>query len=273
MHKIDPVQHCDAIKSHRLNTFAKVATAFRRSYRLTRLVTHIGAGLSIVSLLFPRYDVSQREQRIRLWSIQLNRLLGIEVRIYGQPPCPGEQTLLLSNHVSWFDVFAINSVSTARFVAKSEVRNWPLIGRLCEGTGTLFIERENKRDAIRANHEIRTALQTGHKVAIFPEGTTSDGMSLKPFRSSLLQPAIDCQSPIQPIYLRYVDAQGRPSTAAAYIDDISFGASLWKLLGTKNLSIELHYLPALPAAEHTDRQGLSRQLEACIRAQHSLFIQ
>lgn len=246
-----------------------MATAFRRAYRLTRLITHISAGLSIITLLFPRYDASQREQRIRRWSIQLNRLLGIEVRVYGQPPTFGEQALLLSNHVSWFDVFAINSASTARFVAKSEVRNWPLIGRLCAGTDTIFIEREKKRDAIRANNEIREALQTGHKVAIFPEGTTSDGLSLKPFRSSLLQPAIDSQSPIQPIYLRYVDAKGHPSTAAAYIEDISFGASLWKLLGTQNLAIELHYLPALPATEYFDRQELSRRLEACINTRHN----
>lgn len=219
-------------------------------------------------MFFPRYSMAQRQCQIKRWSCKLNQVLGIKVITFGQPPGSSDQTLLLSNHISWFDVFAINSVSTARFVAKSEVKNWPLVGRLCKGSGTLFVERDRKQDAIRANLEIKAALQAGQQVAIFPEGTTSNGLSLKPFRSALLQPAIDCQAPIQPIYLRYLGANGQLSTAAAYIDDISFGASLWKLLGTKDLSIELHYLPLQSVSEDMDRRTLSHQLESVIRSHH-----
>lgn len=245
-----------------------IANSFRRSYRFVRLVTHIGVGLGTIGMFFPRYSTAQRQCKIKRWSCKLNQVLGIKVITFGKPPGCSDQTLLLSNHISWFDVFAINSVSTARFVAKSEVKNWPLVGHLCKGSGTLFVERDRKQDALRANLEIKTALQAGQQVAIFPEGTTSNGMSLKPFRSALLQPAIDCQAPIQPIYLRYLGADGQQSTAAAYIDDISFGASLWKLLGTKDLSIELHYLPLQPVGENMDRRTLTRQLESVIRSHH-----
>lgn len=181
--------------------------------------------------------------------------------------------MLLANHISWFDIFALNSVSTARFVAKSEVARWPAIGRLCKGTGTLFIDRESRRDTVRMNKEISSAIAAGHQVAVFPEGTTSDGRSLNPFRSSLLQPAIDCRAAIQPVYLRYVDSNGLPSTTTAYFDDISFGASLWRILGGKGITAELHYLSPVVITELDDRHNITRQIELSIRTKHESLTQ
>lgn len=244
----------------------KVATGIRRCQRMIRIAAHVSSGLCTVSLRFPRYGQTQRDQRINRWSYRLTEMLGLHVKVCGIPPESGQRTLILANHISWVDIFALNAVSTARFVAKSEVGSWPLIGRLCRGTGTLFIERGNKRDTVRLNHEIVAALEADQNIAVFPEGTSSDGTSLRPFRSSLLQPAIVCQTIIQPVYLRYVDASGGLSRTAAYCDDISFGTSMWNLLAGKDITVELHYLEPISATSSDDRRELTNSIEARIRA-------
>lgn len=246
----------------------KVANGIRRCQRMIRIAAHLSSGLGTVSLLFPRYGQMQRNRQVNRWSYRLTRILGLHIKVCGTPPKATQQALILANHISWVDIFALNAISTARFVAKSEVGSWPLIGRLCKGTGTLFIERSNKRDTARLNHEIIAALQAGQNIAVFPEGTSSDGTSLHPFRSSLLQPAIACQTTIQPVYLRYLDATGNPSRAAAYCDDISFGASMWKLLASKGITVELHYLEPMTVACTDDRRELTKQIEAQIRGKH-----
>lgn len=244
----------------------KFVTSIRRSLRILRIAAHVICGLCTVTLRFPRYDQAQRDLRISRWSSQLTEMLGLRVKIHGIPPKSGQRTLILANHISWVDIVALNAISTARFVAKSEVGHWPLIGRLCRGTGTLFIERNNKRDTARLNHEIVAALEAGQNIAVFPEGTSSDGSALRPFRSSLLQPAIDCQTTIQPVYLRYVDAYGSFCCAAAYCDDISFGASMWKLLAEKGITAELHYLEPISVSGSDDRRALANDIQTHIRA-------
>jgi len=252
-------------RTKRSQLWNHIATPLRRGLRFAGLVAHVSIGLGIITFRFPRYTDLQRRLRIQRWAAQLNKLLGIRVIVHGQPPLGDRAALLLANHVSWFDIFALNSVRMARFVAKSDVKSWPVIGRLCHGTGTLFIERKRKQDTLRANLEIATCLREGHLIAVFPEGTTSDGMSLKPFRSSLLQPAVDNNCEIRPVYLRYLDANGHPSTLAAYHDNTSFGRSLWQLLGARGLTIELHYLPSVTPDGNKDRRTLTRQIENAMR--------
>lgn len=233
------------------------------------LAWHISIGLSVVTILFPFYPADRRRYKIGNWSGKLNRLLGVQVCVHGDAPKANDNALLLSNHISWLDIFALNAVHTTRFVAKSEVKTWPIIGRLCKKTGTLFIERNKKQDTLRTNQEISAALSDGGLIAIFPEGTTSDGNTLKPFRSSLLQPAIDSLATIQPVYLRYLEADGQRSSAAAYCDDITLGASLWKLLGMQGLSVEIHYLPQIAVTPNDDRRTLTKQIENDIRTLHN----
>ena len=120
-------------------------------------------------------------------------------------PRPGA-TLLLANHISWLDIVAIHAVAPqARFVSKADVLAWPLLGWLIKGAGTLFIERERKRDALRVLHQVAEALKAGDTVAVFPEGTTGDGATLLPFHANLLQAAIATGTPVQRVALRYSD--------------------------------------------------------------------
>ncbi len=243
----------------------------RRWLRTFRFGVHVLEALLTIALVFPFMENARRKQRIQHWSKRLMRLLGIEVRVFGDRIANSGAVMTLSNHVSWLDIFALNSIEAARFVAKSEVAGWPLIGRLCKGTGTIFAQRNNKRDAARVNHELVMALQKGEHVAMFPEGTSTDGLSLKAFRSPLLQSAIDTEAVIQPAYLRYANMNGTPSRLAAYCDDISFGESLVKILGSRGLCIEIHYLDAVMAQCADDRRMLMRSIEQQIRHRHDSF--
>jgi len=200
-------------------------------------------------------------QRVRRWSVRLLRSLGIELRSSGTPH-PGP-LLVVANHVSWLDIVAINAVHPARFVSKADVRAWPLIGWLVACAGTLFIERERKRDALRVVHQVAAALKAGEIVAVFPEGTTSDGRGLLPFHANLLQAAISTETPVQPVVLRFADSSTAFSPAAAYVGDTSLVQSLWWIVMARGLQANLLWSPAEPSAG-IERRVLSERLRGQI---------
>ncbi|HEX2540861.1 MAG TPA: lysophospholipid acyltransferase family protein, partial [Caldimonas sp.] len=176
----------------------------RAALRLARAVAHGVQGLCVVLFVFPRLDEPARHERIRRWSLALLQSLGIRLEATGEPARGG--SLLVANHVSWLDIMAIHAVAPhARFVSKADVKGWPLVSRLVDSAGTLYLQRERKRDALRVVHAMASALQGGDTVAIFPEGTTSTGHTLLPFHANLLQAAIATATPVQPVALRYSD--------------------------------------------------------------------
>jgi len=165
----------------------------------------------------------------------------------------------VSNHVSWLDILVINAVHPVRFVSKADVRAWPLIGWLVACAGTLFIERERKRDALRVVHQVAEALKEGQTVALFPEGTTSLGDGLLPFHANLLQAAIATATPLQPVALAFADADHDPSPAAAYVGDTHLLASLWAIVTAADLRARVQWLSP-EAAGHADRRLLAQHL-------------
>ena len=236
----------------------------RAGWRLARAVLHIGHGLLIAVVMFPRFDAAQRQRRVQWWSVKLLRVLGVEPSAEGQFR-PGPK-LLVANHVSWLDIIVIHSVCPqARFVSKADVRHWPALGRLAEVAGTLFIERERKRDAVRVVHQIAAALQAGDTVAVFPEGTTSDGHALLPFHANLLQAAISANVPVQPIALRFADATAPISAAAPYIGDTTLLESLSAVVLAEGLTVRVTVLGAEPC-EHADRRVLADHVREQIGA-------
>lgn len=268
--KADPDQHKTAqTRLTAEQALSAISSVVCWAVRSVVLAAHVAAGFGIVKLFFPHYSREIRGIHIQRWSGKLIRILGLRIEVYGSAPSSSKPTLILANHISWLDVFVLNTISVARFVAKSEVASWPLVGQLCKGTGTLFIERHNKRDTTRMRMLIAEALQQGEHIALFPEGTSSDGTAIKPFRSSLLQPALDCQSQVQPVYLRYRDTHGHISTAAAYCDEVTFGSSLWRLISSKGITVELHFLPVIHTLPSDDRRNLSHQIEMRIRSIHT----
>ncbi|HEY0857093.1 MAG TPA: lysophospholipid acyltransferase family protein [Albitalea sp.] len=232
-------------------------------WRIARALVHLLHGALLCALVFPFLAPAQRQRRVGWWSSRMLRMLGIALTSGGTPR--GGATLVVANHVSWLDILAINAVQPARFVSKADVRGWPLIGWLVACGGTLFIERERKRDALRVVHQVAQALQQGHVVAVFPEGTTSEGHGLLPFHANLLQAAISTGTPIQPVALRFSDAGNVVSAAAPYVGDTHLLRSLWMVVTARGLHVRLRWLPATDS-RHADRRALALLLRQQIHA-------
>jgi 1-acyl-sn-glycerol-3-phosphate acyltransferase len=228
------------------------------AWRLARALAHLLHGLALMKLRFGSLDAAGRYQRIQWWSAKLLRLLGIGLTVTGTPR-PGA-TLLVANHVSWLDIAVIHAAAPqARFVSKADVRHWPVIGRLVAGAGTLFIERENKRDALRVVHQMADALRAGDTVAVFPEGTTGAGRELLAFHANLLQAAIATGTPAQPLVLRF-HQPGQPFSAAAeFLGETTLAQSMWRMASAQRLQVELQWLDAEGTA-HADRRALAAHL-------------
>lgn len=240
-------------------------TGLARLLQFARLLGHLLAGMLTILLLFRFLDREEREKRIVRWAAKLLSLAGLRARIVGRPPrIRGEGALIVANHVSWLDIQAVHGVLPARFIAKSEVRDWPMIGWMAEQTGTLFLGRGSRTEAARMNKQMAALLAAEECLALFPEGTTTDGSHVLPFYPSLLQPAIDAGAKIWPLVIRYLDRHGHPTTVPAYHGDLTLLDSLLRILRVPGMSVELHFLPPLTTAGR-QRRELSKQLETAIR--------
>ncbi|MDP1901664.1 MAG: lysophospholipid acyltransferase family protein [Rubrivivax sp.] len=230
-------------------------------WRLSRSVWHVLWGMVLVMSL-PQRSAAGRHEVIRRWSAGLVRRLGATLQVSGTPR-PGA-TLIVANHVSWLDSAAIHAAAPhARFVSKADVLRWPLLGRLARGGGTLFIERERKRDALRVVHAMAAALQAGDTVAIFPEGTTGAGPEPLPFHANLLQAAIATATPVQPVVLRFADEHLPFSPAAAFVGTATLAQSVWRVVSARGLRVHVELLPAVATA-HADRRALAAHLRELI---------
>jgi 1-acyl-sn-glycerol-3-phosphate acyltransferase len=237
--------------------------AVRALWRLVGLVLHALFGAVICAAVFPFITMPRRMQIVGWWSALMLRRLGITLHSSGRPQ-PGP-LLLVANHISWLDILAIDAVQPARFVSKSDVRHWPLIGWMVACGGTLFIERERKRDAMRVVHQVAGALKAGEILAVFPEGTTSEGHGLLPFHANLLQAAVVTQVPVQAVALRYADLHAPVSAAAAFVGETPLLESLGRVLWADGLRATVQLLPVAPTQE-TDRRALAERLHAQIGA-------
>lgn len=225
----------------------------RRLLRLSRLLFHVMAGIWQTAVMFHFYSPARRDRVISAWSARLLKILGIRL-VAGKPPAFSHGALLVANHISWLDIFVIHAARRVHFVSKHEVRSWPVAGWLAHRAGTLFIQRAKKTDTARINGEMHTLLQDGAWVAVFPEGTSSDGRQLRRFMPSLFQPAVKEDLPVVPAGLRYQTPEGMHCQAAAYIDDMSLGKSLWQITGEPEIVARLDFGKPL---KHDDRRALA----------------
>lgn len=224
----------------------------RTAFRLARAGLHLSWGCLLVASLFPWLSPARRGAMRKRWSRQLLSMLGVRLRAQGTPR---QGALLVANHVSWLDIYAINAVTNTRFVCKAEVRDWPLIGWLVAKNDALFITRNNRHDARRLCDAIAASLRAGDTVVVFPEGTSSDGRQVLPFHGALFQAAIDAGCGVQPASLRYLDGNERPTTAPAYCGDITMLDSLIALARASRTIAEVTLLEHLA----TDCDGVARQ--------------
>ncbi len=204
--------------------------ALRAAWKLVLALVHGIAGLLTIALFFPRMSQVEREARVQAWSVEMLQVLGIRLEVHGNSS-RGGPLLLVANHISWLDILVMHAARYCRFVSKADVRDWPLIGTLATGGGTIYIERASRRDAMRVVHRITQSLKSGEVVAVFPEGTTTDGKTLLPFHANLIQAAISAGAPVQPVALDFLDAKTREiSMGPIYIGDDTLVVSLWRAL-------------------------------------------
>jgi 1-acyl-sn-glycerol-3-phosphate acyltransferase len=209
--------------------------------KLARVLAHLMYGLLVVYFIFPKLTQLERNRRIEAWAGALLAKLAIKLLVNGKPPKVGPM-LLVSNHISWLDILVIHAAGHCRFVSKADIKHWPLLGTLTTAAGTLYIERESRRDAMRVVHHMGEALNSGDVVAVFPEGTTGNGIDMLPFHANLLQAAIAIDSPVQPLALSFRDtATGQISQAASFVGDETLFGSLWNTLKTSNLAAVATY--------------------------------
>lgn len=236
----------------------------RAAWRLLRIALHVLHGVAMVLLRLPSLDAAGRRERIRWWAAKLLRVTGVALDGAGTPRPGG--TLLVANHVSWLDIVAIHALCPrARFVSKADVKAWPVLNRLVDAAGTLYLERERRRDAMRVMHHIGEALVAGDMVAVFPEGTTGAGHELLPFHANLLQAAIATGTPLQPLALRFSDAAHAVSPAVAFVGDTTLLQSLWWVVCAEGLRVRVRFLPPI-GSEHADRRALAERLRGEIAA-------
>ena len=230
-----------------------------------RVLTRFLWGVVQGGLLVPGLSKPQLEQRIQQWGRTMLERLGIELRVVGTP-APAGPMLLVSNHISWVDILALQAVCPCRFVAKADVARWPLVGTVVTGGGTIYVKRESRRDAMRVVERMAEALKDGYILAVFPEGTTGDGSSVLPFHSSLIQAAISAGAPVQPVAMRIVDAEsGRPSRAVSYMGDESLAGSVWRTLCARRLRAVVTF-GTPQVADGRDRRAWARDLRSEIVA-------
>jgi 1-acyl-sn-glycerol-3-phosphate acyltransferase len=199
-------------------------------WRLCRVFAHITVGAVTIWLVFPKLTQAQRDARVQVWALAMLALLAIKLVVKGKPPVTGP-VLLAANHISWLDIVVMHASRHCRFISKADVQHWPLVGTLANGAGTLYIERESRRDAMRVVHHMAERLQAGEVLAVFPEGTTGNGVDLLPFHANLLQAAIAANAPIQPVALQFVEERtSKVSFAPCYVGDDTLMVSLWRTL-------------------------------------------
>ncbi len=240
----------------------------RRTLRLAPLAAQLAWLWLVARVLRPRRGAAHGDAVMRGAAARLLAGLDIEVRVRGQRPRPNEVGLFVANHVSWLDTYALHSVVAARFVAKAEVASWPVIGTIAARFGTVFIRRGCFRAAARTVGVLAELLCRGRSVAVFPEATTSDGRGLLRFFPAMFQAAVVTGARVHPVALRYRDGRGAPTTAAAYVGDMSLVDSLRRLFAEPRLIVELTFCAPI------DPNGLSRgELAAAARASIATALQ
>jgi len=222
----------------------------RISWRFLLLIIHIFTGIFLATLfLRKRIHPGTLAARFTLWwHGRMCTIFGVRRKIYGnanQTP-----TLFVVNHISWFDIPALGSTLPVHFLSKDEVNSWPIIGWLAAKTGTLFIKRGCRESAQQSMNDIRQTLENNGHVILFPEGTTTDGTSLKRFHSRLFQAAIDARVQVQAVAIRYPHPDG-VHPKAPFIGDTQFLESTLDMMSEARMDVSIHFLKSMNASNYS----------------------
>jgi 1-acyl-sn-glycerol-3-phosphate acyltransferase len=196
---------------------------------------HVICGVSTLSCLFPFLSRKEKDRKIQEWSMHLLKIFNIELVVQGADLLHDAPHLIASNHISWIDIHVLNAFQPIRFVAKSEVEGWPIFGWMAKQLGTVFIRRDNARDARQVVSQMAEVLKT-ESICIFPEGTSSAGATVLPFKPNLFESAILAQKPVFPVAIQYFSkVTGKRSEAPAFIGDMGLLGSMSNIIKNRSL--------------------------------------
>jgi len=233
----------------------------RQVARIIRLIAHLVRGILLEWFVFPHIKASQRDPLIVQWAQDTLRILNARLRFLGHIPPPTVSSVLFTaNHISWMDILAINTFRRVRFVAKVEVGRWPVIGWLAARTGTISLRRSSHCEVARVTRVLGSTLRKGDCVALFPEGTTTNGTHVLPFHSGLFESAITAEAMVWPLGLRYLRPDGTPEVESAFIGEDSLIISMLRVASRPTTDIQLWFAPPLVATGSTRRE-LARQAQ------------
>ncbi|MDX1812789.1 MAG: lysophospholipid acyltransferase family protein [Gammaproteobacteria bacterium] len=184
-----------------------------------------------------------------------SQILGLKISTSGK--CIKQPALLVANHISWLDIVVIGSQCPTAFLSKSEVGNWPLIGYLAKTSGTLFVKRDSKKNVRETREKIESTISDGRSVVVFPEGTTTNGQSIKPFKSSFYQSAIESGVAVQAIALNYPTTDDGSLSHAPFIDDDAFFTHLIKVLKEPKTEVKAIFCCPLRNRQQYSRKDLA----------------
>ncbi|WP_397451500.1 lysophospholipid acyltransferase family protein [Pseudomonas sp. NA-150] len=234
--------------------------------RVIRVLWVIALGLTIAGAfgLMERFKIGDSMARRQRWSrwfmARLTAALPFRVTVTGE--LPREPMLWVSNHVSWTDIPLLGMLSPLSFLSKAEVRTWPVAGWLALKAGTLFIRR-GSGDSRLIQRQMTQHLQKHDGLMIFPEGTTSDGRSLRTFHGRLLSSAIDAGVPLQPVAIRYL-RDGKPCPIAPFIGDDDLLSHLRRLFANEQGDVHIQLLKPI-VSENQERAALAFQAQQAVQ--------
>ena len=233
----------------------------RQVWRAVTAVTALLCGVAIgLALLLPG---KQRESAIRLWFRAVLRAFGVRLEVHGArrfQEIPERGVLVASNHVSWLDELAIDSVQPIKLVAKKDIRSWPVLGRIITAAGTVYLDRERLRELPRTVEELAATLRGGSAVGIHAEGTTWCGLASGRYKPALFQAALDAGVPVRPIVLRYRIGD-HLTTQPAFIGSDTLVDSIRRVLKVKGLVVEVHVLDEIAPGRAATRRELAKLAE------------
>jgi 1-acyl-sn-glycerol-3-phosphate acyltransferase len=241
-------------KKHAHPTIEMLIHKFRRHLKIYRLTVHILHGFFVCFFIFPWLKRESQKERIQGWSQKLLAIFNVHTKMNLTNASLG--SVIVSNHISWLDIFVINSLAPSRFVAKSDIRSWPMLGWLAEKGGTIFIARGSKTNLKRIYHYLVEQIEVGERVAFFPEGGVASQGEVLPFHANLFEAAIHGKVPVQPIALRYLTLTSELHPAIEFGGDTKFITSLVSVLNADVIIVELNGLEPI-ASENMHRRDLA----------------
>jgi 1-acyl-sn-glycerol-3-phosphate acyltransferase len=238
---------------------------FGRFVTILRIIGQVCKGCFILLLIFPWLKAGQRHHSIRKWCQQLLGIFQMRLSVIGAEQLEDAHYLMAANHISWIDIHVINAFKPHYFVAKSEVASWPIFGWMAKQLGTLFIERGKASSIRKMVPEL--AAQLGKKaICIFPEGTSTDGWQVAPFKPNLFEAAIVASAPVYSLAIQHFELQtGKKTTAPAFIGDMGLVDSMWNLICSPPICAQISISEKLPALK--DRKALAELSQSLIAAQ------